>query len=941
MVYDVQLHFTQPWLWLLMIPAVLLALIPYFRLNKKYRKTRNRITSMVLHLIVMFLAITMLAGTTVHYRVTNDDNEIIILVDLSDTEEQAATARNSVVNRIIEDSEFGGFKVGVVTFGFTQVYASPLSYELDEVYANYLAAPRPDCSATDIASALLYTKSLFEHPETSKIVLVTDGKETDNIANDAVRSVIAQGTNIDVAYVPSSFSGDETQILGIEMPSYHVNLNEECEINVIVQSDVKASIDVDLEFDNGSIIDEVSQPAVVNANKQIISIKHTFTEEGLYEIRASISVNNDPDDNLSHNNVYSIYYNLEVYNRILMVERVIGESEAMTQMINENGDYDIDTVVVGSGDLPTTIEDLLVYDQIILNNISYGDLKTYYGEEYDDMLKEYVEDYGGGLFTVGGNEDDGETAHAYNRSDLNGTALQEILPVQAINYTPPVGVMIIIDRSGSMNGTDEYGQSKLEWAKQGAAVCLNALSERDYVGLMTLDDETDYVLPMTPRTQEATILAAITTIEDTGGGTEFAPAVDRAASALRSLRNVDKRHIILVTDGMPFDLEETVAYATEYYESSSITISVVGIGVSPDSSAAENMKKITEAAHGRLHAVRADQLVSQMREDLNVPEIKEVNYTPFNPHVANALSPVLKGVEMGDGEEVAFTDINASLDGFYGVKVRPQADLILTGDFNVPVYAQWKYGKGTVGSFMCDLQGVWSEDFMSSSSGKTFIKNVINNLMPTTNIRPNPLNVELDEDNYTNKMSIYENLKNGEYVKAKIYSVEQGEDSAVSLNEVTVAKEGESLNDLGVYVVNPLSASNSYSRCNFVVKKTGVYVIALEKCDKDGNTLEMQEIYKSFAFSEEYDIFSQMEESQIIENLTELAARGNGSVIVDHTDPVEVFENFVTSIEKVYDPRTLFAILAIILFLLDIAVRKFKFKWPHELIREYKAKNKK
>ena len=31
-------------------------------------------------------------------------------------------------------------------------------------------------------------------------------------------------------------------------------------------------------------------------------------------------------------------------------------------------------------------------------------------------------------------------------------------------------------------------------------------------------------------------------------------------------------------------------------------------------------------------------------------------------------------------------------------------------------------------------------------------------------------------------------------------------------------------------------------------------------------------------------------------------------------------------------------ILAIVCFLIDIAVRKFKFKWPHEIIREMKQK---
>ena len=60
--------------------------------------------------------------------------------------------------------------------------------------------------------------------------------------------------------------------------------------------------------------------------------------------------------------------------------------------------------------------------------------------------------------------------------------------------------------------------------------------------------------------------------------------------------------------------------------------------------------------------------------------------------------------------------------------------------------------------------------------------------------------------------------------------------------------------------------------------------------------------------------------------------------IEDLEDPVEIFEGFVTDIDKEFDPRFVFMILLICLFLLDLAVRKFKFKWPHELIREYKEK---
>ena len=65
---------------------------------------------------------------------------------------------------------------------------------------------------------------------------------------------------------------------------------------------------------------------------------------------------------------------------------------------------------------------------------------------------------------------------------------------------------------------------------------------------------------------------------------------------------------------------------------------------------------------------------------------------------------------------------------------------------------------------------------------------------------------------------------------------------------------------------------------------------------------------------------------------------GGASSLMEECDPWSVFEGFVTSIPKSFDPTLTFIIAAIVMFLADIAVRKFKFKWPHELIREYKEK---
>ena len=120
------------------------------------------------------------------------------------------------------------------------------------------------------------------------------------------------------------------------------------------------------------------------------------------------------------------------------------------------------------------------------------------------------------------------------------------------------------------------------------------------------------------------------------------------------------------------------------------------------------------------------------------------------------------------------------------------------------------------------------------------------------------------------------------------------------------------------------------------MRKKGTYKITLTKYDKNGNELATLDVYKSFSYSEEYDSQVDGTEEELKQSLSDLATRGGGTPIADIYDPWEIYEDFVTELERVYDPRILFMILAITLFLLDIAVRKFKFKWLHEIIRERK-----
>ena len=72
-----EINFRYPLLLLVFLVGLALTAVLYFTLDRRYRKTRSRITSIVLHLIVYALAVLTLAGTVFSYTIPNKENEIM------------------------------------------------------------------------------------------------------------------------------------------------------------------------------------------------------------------------------------------------------------------------------------------------------------------------------------------------------------------------------------------------------------------------------------------------------------------------------------------------------------------------------------------------------------------------------------------------------------------------------------------------------------------------------------------------------------------------------------------------------------------------------------------------------------------------------------------------------------------------------------------------
>ncbi len=892
-----RIHFSHPWLLLLLIPAIALTLFPYFKANKKYRKTRNRILSMLFHGLAITLAILLLAGITFSYEKPNLENELIILVDTTDSNETSSDAKTEFVQSVVSISD-GKYRLGIVKFGHGQVLSGKMTYDMEQALEDYLTSEVPDSTATDLASAIKYASTLFKNPETSKIVVLSDGIETDNNVLSVIKAIAAEGVKVDTVLYPNE-EHDEVQIYSVKTPDTRIILGDNFITELTVRSNFEGEKAATVSaYDNEELIGSTS--VVLAGEEQTFEIALSLAERGMHELRFEIACD---DDTVQQNNSYRAFINLEAFDNILILEGKEGEGAKLATLLNENFSVTDMSFSEDLADIPRTIEQMAEYEQIILVNVAYSDMPA----GFEEMLNEYVYDLGGGLFTVGGSLDElngQKIPHAYNRNDIaSSTYFKQMLPINAIDFTPPIAVMIVVDASASMS------MGKLDAAKEGAEGCLDALSDRDFCGVMSFQTRASEELEILPVTQKDTIRDTIKKIGgDSGahGGTIFSDAIMRAGRALSVINNVERKHIILVTDGNPGDQYEVYSAYIEDNYNDDITMSIVTIN-NEDSALTEQMTNAATLGGGKYYNVKPSELhkiPETMRNDLALEAVAEINYgEPFHPTIKDR-TPAVAGVE---------STFIPELTGYYGTVAKKDASVPLMGEY-VPIYAEWKYGKGSVGSFMCDLSGIWSQTFMEDVVGKTIITNIVNSIFPMEDVRADSIGYVLKSENYHYQLGVY-GIGETERVEVSV--------TPISEHLVSVLEEGVSIQTL-----------ESGRRFNFIIKDAGLYEIVIKKLDEAGVELSRVVLYEAFSYSQEYNTFT--DRRPIGEELmTLLAEQGKGSTV---GDPAEVFASFLPTIKKTVDPRIVLLILSIIFVLLDIAARKFKFKWPHEIIRERKLK---
>ncbi|MBQ4101643.1 MAG: VWA domain-containing protein, partial [Oscillospiraceae bacterium] len=232
---NIEFAFEFPWLLLAVIPGIIAVLLPFFLLPKRRRKSLKKIFPMVLHLVIVVLLVLALAG----FRIAriSDEQAMLLLIDLSDS---AANQQESIyeqANAIMDAAKESETPIGAVLFGGSNAYAVKLESLIKDIPVFPVNA-----DASNLSSAMEYAASLLPSDKAKRLVLLTDGKETDGDADQTARYLATQGVRIDSIYFDTTdVDTDEVQISKFSAPS-GVYLEDELTLSAEIQSNFEGDV---------------------------------------------------------------------------------------------------------------------------------------------------------------------------------------------------------------------------------------------------------------------------------------------------------------------------------------------------------------------------------------------------------------------------------------------------------------------------------------------------------------------------------------------------------------------------------------------------------------------------------------------------------------------------------------------------------------------------
>lgn len=371
------IEFMKP-IWLVLIPAALLYILWTAKNKMHFRFQRNLFS--LLRILVSCLLILAMAGPTITREAKLTTT--IFAVDCSSSTEGEKRKMEAFLKQAQENREKTDW-MGIVCFGRKAVLEQAPSAE-EMVSGDFLSYVEKD--ATNIESALQMSDAIFSPNTKRRIVLVSDGIQTEGDLLQAGKYLKGRQTSVDVFPLLAE-EKPEVQLSKMELPKV-VNKNTDYDITLDIASNLDVSGQVRLYKGNTMIADEKVQ--LIDGTNHIVFTDRT-QQGGDVTYRAEIIA--DTDTISRNNQVYAYCYITDVP-QVLLLEKE--ESGALWKEILQN--TQVNLTVQAPENAPVAMEKLGAYDGVILADVSIEDLP----KGFPEALAAYLKTTGGGCIVSAG-----------------------------------------------------------------------------------------------------------------------------------------------------------------------------------------------------------------------------------------------------------------------------------------------------------------------------------------------------------------------------------------------------------------------------------------------------------------------------------------------------------------------------------------------------------
>ncbi|MCW5801941.1 MAG: VWA domain-containing protein [Deltaproteobacteria bacterium] len=675
--------------WLLLV-----SIVPMFYLLRVVSLTDLSLTQQVVQatlrsLVVAGVAIALARPTWIS---TQTRVSTVALVDVSESvsEKQLAAAKAYVDDLQKAAGDEANFQL--ITFAEKpQVVRADEGASLSSAIKRHVGAGQ----GTDIQSAMQLAYGLFPDGYLPRIVVISDGNQTGG--DVAVEAYRAKDLGVRVSW--RTFEEDKTsevRVVGIHVPD-DLKVGAPYDVTAEVWSTEPQKVTLTLQQDEWMNPLDPEKRVDLREGKNLIKFKSEAKRAGATTYTLRLTKFDRDTEKL--NNAAVMTAPVKGRPNILYVEGgMLREPGSATYFKNALEHENMDVSVRGPAGLPSSAKEMEKFDMVVVSDVPAHLVGTAQMQALDSYVAA-----GGGMMMAGGQD-------SFGSGGYQGTRMEQILPVrfdsEKIKEQPDIALVLVIDRSGSMQGP------KLEAAKESARATAEFLSPNDYIAVVAFDSEAQIFVRPQRAANKMRISAEISRLTS-GGGTNIFPGLKEASEILQHIQ-AKVKHVIVLSDGeAPSD---GIPELLGEMRSNRITVSCIGV-----QGADRNLlNMIAEAGDGRLHMV----------EDLGaLPRVfmKETQEAQKSQLVEDKVFVrVAKRVEAIEGTNV---DNAPPLHGYVTTKPKPTGEVILISDTGEPILARWKHGAGTSVAWTSDVKNRWSTDWIRWGSYPKFWAQVVRSSM--------------------------------------------------------------------------------------------------------------------------------------------------------------------------------------------------------------------